>query len=254
VELKLKAVPEKRRVYTTKIKGKDVVMAFFERNRGKAEDKFNSITIRTKALAGARTLATTEKAECYVGVSVSVAGRFSDSWAIPSELFKKTHVAQSDFALTQSARATYEAASDTVHGFRVEIESAPAPAPKAARKPKDVIGSRVTIYEPGKAPKPARKPRQKPTTATKAATAQPSTPAPESPAPVANPAPKPVDPLAATTVVDGNGAPVGKASAWTAEEEREIARYQETEGLSRKSAVQKMRRRQQAATPTPIYA
>ncbi len=82
MELKLKAVPEKRGVYTTKIKGKDVVMAFFERNRGKAEDKFNSITIRTKALAGARTLATTEKAECYVGVSVSVAGRFSDSWAI----------------------------------------------------------------------------------------------------------------------------------------------------------------------------
>jgi len=228
VELKLKAVPEKRGVYTTKIKGKEVVMAFFERNRAKAEDKFNAVTIRTKALAGARTLATTEKSECYVGVSVNVAGRFSDSWAIPSELFKKTHVAQSDFALTESARATYEAASDTLHGFRVEIEkaTAPAPAPKAKRKAKGLIGNRVVVYEPGKAAKPARKPRSKPTTGANAA---------------------PVDPLASTTVVDTNGAAVGKISAWTADEEAEIARYQETEGLSRKSAVQKMRRRQLAA-------
>ena len=175
-----------------------------------------------------------------------MAGRFSDSWAIGSDLFKKTHVAASDFALTEKARAAYEADSDTVHGFRVEIEEAPAPAPKAA-KSKGLIGNRVTVYEPGKAAKPARKPRQKSTTAPKAApevSAQPETPAaPESAAPVAETA-KPVDPLAATTVVDGNGAAVGKVSAWTAEEEAEIARYQETEGLSRKSAIQKMRRRQ----------
>src|SRR6266404_3559608 len=147
MELKLKAVPEKRGVYRTKIKGKDVVMAFFERNRGKAEAKFNSITIRTSALAGARTLATAEKAECYVGVSVSVAGRFADSWAITPELFRKHKIGSTeagDFNLSETARTAYEADSDTLHGFRVEIESAPAPAP---------------------APKPAKKQASKPTTA-----------------------------------------------------------------------------------------
>lgn len=54
---------------------------------------------------------------------------------------------------------------------------------------------------------------------------------------------RPVDPLANTTVVDGNGAPVGKASAFTPEEQDEIAGYQK-EGITRKSAIQKLRRRQ----------
>ncbi len=122
-------------------------------------------------------------------------------------------------------------------GVYGKAKPAPAVKIKAAVKPK--------------AAKKARKAQTHSPTPENAATA---TAAPESPAPATVPAAKPVDPLAATTVVDGNGAPVGKASAWTAEEEREIVRYQETEGLSRKSAVQKMRRRQQAATQTPIYA
>jgi hypothetical protein len=126
-------------VYLAEINNKPAVVAMTERNRAKAEFVNASVTIGANKVRAALKLANESGAALYVAVSVSVGGKWKQSYAIPYESFKKWKVGQADFPLNEKAREAYATGDLGVVGFKPEIVE----APKAEAKPKSAKKSAV---------------------------------------------------------------------------------------------------------------
>jgi hypothetical protein len=111
-------------VYTTEIAGKAAVVAMTERNRGKIEAVNASVTIGANKIRAALKLANESGAALYIAVSVSVGGKWKQSYAIPYEVFKKWKVGQADFPLGKEAREAYATGDLGVIGFKPQIVEA----------------------------------------------------------------------------------------------------------------------------------
>jgi hypothetical protein len=123
-------------VYLAEINDKYVVVALTERNRAKAEAINATVTIGPKKIRAALKLSHESGAALWVAVSVSVGGKWKQSFAIPYESFKKWKVGQADFPLNEKAREAYATGDLGVVGFKPEIVEAPKAEdkPKAAKK------------------------------------------------------------------------------------------------------------------------
>jgi hypothetical protein len=111
-------------VYTATILDKPAVVAMTERNRAKVEAINASVTIGSRKIRAALKLANESGAALWIAVSVSVASKWKQSYAIPYETFKKWKVGQADFPLGKEAREEYAKKGLGVVGFKPEIVKA----------------------------------------------------------------------------------------------------------------------------------
>jgi hypothetical protein len=231
-------------VYTAKLANRNCVVTFRQRNRSEAKFADESITFSDSQIHHAKQLS--KKLECpaYVAAQVLVAKRWKASYIVPLDEWSKFHVGQHDFPCNEKMREKFfkEPASGFFSGLHIEIEE-PAEAPPAEKKPKAKPAKKSHGGSGAAAPASVtqRRPFEKPLTDEEKAFLDREDKEPLMVAGISKtgelaateePAPKP------------ETLPATEAMRWTADQEKEIARLQETEGLSRKSAVQKMRRAQ----------
>lgn len=120
-EITLKPVAESR-AFTATIHGQRVAVSYTHRNRADIGHKLNSVTVRT--LDDAKKLGKAEGLPVYVAVDVSVDGRWAHGWAIPVDLFYKTHQATADFSFSNKARLLYESDSAVLTGCKFKVAPA----------------------------------------------------------------------------------------------------------------------------------
>lgn len=121
--LTLNGVPETD-VYRAELNGKAIIVAFHTRNRAKESDQFKAITLREGRLDQATALAKTEKAAPYVAVEITVGEKWASGWLIPMALYRKFKQCETDFVLSQKARAAYTNAAEALTGVHFEIKEA----------------------------------------------------------------------------------------------------------------------------------
>lgn len=116
--IELKAVPDTK-VFTATVHGRKAVIVFQERNRSKADFRYNAITITETRLADASKVAKELNAPYYIGVQVRVGGKWDGGWLVPAPLYKQFR-SGNDFILKPNARAAYAADKSSVLGVRFQ--------------------------------------------------------------------------------------------------------------------------------------
>ncbi len=105
-EITLTPVPESR-AYTATVHGKKVVVIFTERNRAKADARYNSVTVRTANIEDGKKAAKDLELPLYYGVQVRVAGKWDQGYLVTPELFKAQKQGEADFSLGIGAVHAY---------------------------------------------------------------------------------------------------------------------------------------------------
>lgn len=103
------------RAHTTVVHGKKAVVVFQERNRGKADARYNSVTVSDGKISDGVKAAKQSDLPLYIGLQVRVSGRWDSGWLIPAALFKQWRRGQ-DFNLGIEARAAYAADKESLAG------------------------------------------------------------------------------------------------------------------------------------------
>jgi len=107
------------KVFMATVHGKKAVVVFQERNRSKADFRYNAVTIPDSKFADASKAAKESGAPIYVGLQVKVNGRWDSGWLIPAVLFKQ-HRRGNDFNLSADSRAAYMADKSSLLGVRFQ--------------------------------------------------------------------------------------------------------------------------------------
>ena len=120
----LQPVPDTNGAFFGTLAGKKIVVCLHERNRAKAEDRFNSVTLRTARIKAAQAIAKTQKLPLFFAVQVRVRNKWNSGWLTTPELFRRHKQGESDFNLSAKAREAYVAAKAAVPGVRFTITKA----------------------------------------------------------------------------------------------------------------------------------
>jgi len=107
-EITLNVIEGLRGIYHAIVGGKKSVVMLAQRNRAKAENKYESIRLSNRRLKAARELANTEKLPMIVAAEVRIQGRLSSSWVATPEQYRKHKVGALDFGLSEEARKAYQ--------------------------------------------------------------------------------------------------------------------------------------------------
>jgi hypothetical protein len=124
--LVLKQVAEITGVYTATVKGEKAIVIHAERNRAKAELRFNAVTLSEKRIIAGQKLAKLEGVPLYMALTVLVNKKIADTYLVPFALFKKHAYCEVDFALGVAAREAY--ANGGYVGIHFAIAKGAAPA------------------------------------------------------------------------------------------------------------------------------
>lgn len=116
--LDLEPMPQCK-AFAAKVHGRNSMVVFQERNRSKADFRYNPVTIPESKFAGASRVAKQHSLPIYVGLQIRVNGKWDSGWLIPAVLFKQWRRNQ-DFLLTADARSAYAADKSSVLGVRFQ--------------------------------------------------------------------------------------------------------------------------------------
>src|SRR5712691_8745524 len=103
-KVELEPMAEIKGAFLANVRGKRAVVCFHERNRAKAQGRFNSVTLRPARIKAAQSLAKTHNLPLFFGVQVRVRNKWDSGWLATPELFRKHKLGQTDFSLSESAR------------------------------------------------------------------------------------------------------------------------------------------------------